>query len=207
MAMSIKHRINATIRRVPAWPIYLLFPLPGIGLFWEALNDRLGADPIQVLEHKYGEYGLQLLILVLLITPIQRLVGISLVKFRRAIGVVAFIYVLAHMLTWLVLDQQLDLGAIWTEVVKRPYITVGMVGFLSLLPLAVTSNNLSVRRLGPILWRRLHKLTYIAAIAGAAHYLLLVKAWPIEPIIYAAIVATLLLIRYWWKINSKPRRN
>lgn len=207
MAASIIQRINVAIRRIPAWPIYVLFPLPGLWFFWEALNDRLGANPIQVLEHRYGEFGLQLLILVLLITPIQRLSKISLLKFRRAIGVMAFVYVLAHMLTWVVLDQNIDIGAIWTEIVKRPYITIGMFGFLVLLPLAITSNNLSVRRLGPKLWRRLHQLTYVAAIAGAAHYLLLVKGWPSKPIIYAFVVVVLLLIRYWWKINSNPRRS
>lgn len=205
MVAPITQKINVAIRRIPAWPIYILFPLPGLWLFWEALNDRLGANPIQALEHRYGELGLQLLILVLLITPIQRLSKISFLKFRRAIGVMAFVYVLAHMLTWVVLDQEIDIGAIWTEIVKRPYITIGMLGFLVLLPLAVTSNNLSVRRLGPKLWRRLHQLTYVAAIAGAAHYLLLVKGWPIKPIIYAFVVVVLLLIRYWWKINSNPR--
>ena len=204
--MSFKQKVNGAVRRVPAWPVYILFPLPGLFLFWEALNDRLGANPIQVLEHEYGERGLQLIILALLITPIHRFSGVNLVKFRRAVGVVAFVYVLAHMLTWVVLDLQIDLGAIWTEIVERPYITVGMAGFLTLLPLAATSNNLSLRRLGPLRWRKLHRLTYVAAALGAAHYLLVVKAWPTEPIVYASVVLALLLIRFWWKLAARPRR-
>ena len=204
--MSIKQRINATVRKAPAWPIYVLFPLPGIWLFWQALNNNLGPNPIQVLEHSYGERGLQLIILALLITPILRFTGLNLMKFRRAIGVMAFVYVAAHMLTWIVLDLGLDFSAVWTEIVKRPYITVGMAGFAALLPLAITSNNLSVRRLGPMLWRRIHKLTYVAAFAGAAHYLLLVKAWPTEPIVYGLVVVALLAIRGWWKFSPKSRR-
>lgn len=205
MSVVFKQKINGAIRRIPAWPIYALFPLPGLYLFWEALNDNLGANPIQVLEHEYGERGLQLIILALLITPIHRLTGVNLVKFRRAIGVISFVYILAHMSTWLVLDQGLDGAAIWTEIVKRPYITVGMIGFLALLPLVATSNNLSLRRLGPKRWRRLHQLTYFAAGAGAVHYLLVVKAWPIEPIVYALIVLALLFIRLWWKLKAKLR--
>ncbi|MCY4006572.1 MAG: protein-methionine-sulfoxide reductase heme-binding subunit MsrQ [Rhodobacteraceae bacterium] len=201
--MTAVQRVNGIIRRVPGWPIYLLFPLPGIWLFWRALNNQLGANPIEVLEHEYGELGLQLIIVTLLITPLRRWTHINLLSFRRAIGVMAFVYVLAHVLTWLLLDHQLDLQAIWTEIVKRPYITIGMVGFLALLPLALTSNNLSVRKLGPLRWRKLHRLAYLAAFAGAAHYLLLVKAWPIEPIIYAAVVAALLGMRLYWKMSSQ----
>ena len=203
---SVAQRINRSLRRVPAWPIYIIGPIPGIWVFWLALNNRLGADPLQYLEHSLGERGLQLIILTLLITPLRRLTGVSLLKFRRALGVVAFAYVLGHLLTWVVLDQQLYLSAIVEEIIKRPFITIGMVGFVALVPLAVTSNNLSVRRLGPALWRRIHRLAYIAAIAGAAHYLLLVKAWPMEPIVYALIVVALLAIRAWWSVSSRRSR-
>ncbi|MCY3880178.1 MAG: protein-methionine-sulfoxide reductase heme-binding subunit MsrQ [Rhodobacteraceae bacterium] len=203
--MTLPQRINGVLRRIPAWPIYIIGPVPGLWVFWLALNNRLGPDPLQVLEHSLGERALQFIILTLLITPILRLTRVSLLKFRRSLGVVAFIYVLGHLLTWVILDQQLSLAAIWTEIVKRPYITIGMVGFLAMVPLAVTSNNLSVRRLGPALWRRIHKLAYLAAFAGAAHYLLLVKAWPTEPIVYAAIVVSLLAIRAWWAFSRRAR--
>ncbi len=206
-APSISQRINQSLRRVPAWPIYILAPLPGLWVFWLAVNNQLGPDPLQVLERSLGERGLQLIILTLLITPLRRLTNVNLLKFRRALGVMAFVYVVGHLLTWVVLDQQLMLQSIWTEIVKRPFITVGMAGFLLLLPLALTSNNLSVRRLGPVRWRRLHQLAYLAAIAGAAHYLLVVKSWPTEPIVYAAVVAVLLILRAWWSFRPKKKRS
>ena len=114
-------------------------------------------------------------------------------KFRRAIGLSCFFFVVAHLMVWAVLDVQ-ALGRVWADIVKRPYITVGMAGFALLLPLAVTSNNLSVRRLGPA-WRKLHKLTYPAAVLGAVHYVMLVKGWQVEPLIYLAVIVTLLALR------------
>ena len=204
--MAVAKRINGFLRRVPAWPIYLIGPLPGIWTFWLAVANRLGPDPLQVLEHSLGERGLQLIIATLLITPIRRITGVSLMKFRRALGLMAFIYVAAHLLTWLVLDRQLVWPDVWKEIVKRPYITIGMVGFAAMVPLAVTSNNLSIRKLGAALWNRIHKLAYVAAAAGAAHYLLLVKAWPLEPIVYAAVVAGLLAVRGWWAGTRRVAR-
>ena len=208
MAGAVAQRINGWLRRAPAWPIYVLGPIPGLWTFWLALNNQLGADPLQVLEHALGERGLQFIILTLLITPLRRLTGVSLLKFRRALGVVSFIYVVGHMLTWLVLDQQLVWSEIVADIIKRKYILFGMIGFVAMIPLAVTSNSLSVRKLGPALWTRIHRLAYVAAIAGALHYVLLVKGWPPEPLVYAAVVAILLLVRAWWAANktSKPRR-
>ena len=146
--MSASQRINGILRKIPSWPIYLLGPIPGFWVFWLAVQDRLGADPLQVLEHELGERGLQFLVLTLLVTPVRRISGVSLLKFRRAIGLVAFFYIMAHLLTWFVLDRQLDLPDIWREIVKRPFITIGMAGFLAMVPLAITSNNRSIRKMG-----------------------------------------------------------
>ncbi len=198
--------INARLRRVPAWPIYIIFPIPGLLTFYLAVVDQLGPDPLQVLEHELGERGLQFIILTLLITPLRRLTGVSLLKFRRAIGVVSFFYILAHMLTWLVLDRQLIWPEVWDDISKRPYILFGVVGFLAMVPLAVTSNNLSVRRLGAALWSRIHKLAYLAAAAGVLHYVLLVKGWPPEPFVYALVVALLLMVRAWWAARRRTGR-
>ncbi len=206
MTMGAAQRINGVLRKIPSWPIYILGPIPGLWVFWLAIQDRLGADPLQVLEHSLGERALQLLVLTLLVTPVRRLTGVSFLKFRRAVGLVAFIYVVAHLLTWLVLDRQLDLAEIWKEIVLRPYITIGMVGFLAMVPLAVTSNNLSIRKMGAAAWSKLHRLAYLAAFAGAAHYLLLVKSWPTEPIVYAAVVVALLAIRAWWAARRRIAR-
>jgi len=191
---------NAGLRRVPTWPVYVLGAAPGLWLFWLALENRLGADPLKALEHQLGMWGLQLLLVTLCVTPLRRLTGLSLLRFRRALGLLAFGYVVAHMLVWLVLDIQLDWDEALKSILKRPYITIGMIGFAALVPLALTSTDRAIRRLGAQRWARLHRLAYVAVIAGAIHYLLLVKAWPIEPILYVLGAAGLVLWRLW------PRR-
>ena len=122
------------------------------------------------------------------------------------IGLLAFYYASLHLTVYLVLDQGLDLAAIWADIVKRPYITVGMFAFVILVPLAVTSNNAMIRRLGGGAWQRLHRLVYVAAAAAAIHFVMVVKAWPPEPLIYAGIVAVLLLFRLWQYVQKRFRR-
>lgn len=185
--------MNQTLRRIPVWVVYLLGALPAPWLFYLGLTGGLGVEPIEALEHRYGELALQLLIAGLAVTPLRRHVGLNLMKFRRAIGVLTFLYVALHLLVWLVLDVQLP-SQIWADILKRPYITVGMTAFLLLLPLALTSNNWSVRRLGPR-WRKLHRLVYAAALLGAMHYLLLAKGFQIEPLVYLATIIALLALR------------
>ncbi len=190
------------LKRVPAWPLYIVGPLPVIWLYYMGLTNQLGADPVKVIEHQLGLIGLQLIVAGLLITPLRRFTGLNLIKYRRAIGLLTFFYITVHLLTWLLLDAQLDWSYIWMDIVKRPYITIGMTGFVLMLPLAVTSNNLSIRRLGAATWSKLHKLTYAAAIAGAVHYVWLVKGWQIEPLVYMAVIAILLCLR----VRVSPRR-
>ena len=191
---NVANAINSGARKVPAWVLYLLAPIPAAWWFYQGLTGGLGPEPIKALEHLYGELALQLLIAGLAITPLRTFAGVNLIKFRRAVGVVAFFYVFAHLLVWLVLDVGI-LSQIWADIVKRPYITIGMCGFVLLVPLAITSNNLSVRRLGPLRWRRLHKLVYIAVLLGGVHFLMVVKGWQIEPMIYLGIIVLLLLSR------------
>ncbi|WP_209599177.1 protein-methionine-sulfoxide reductase heme-binding subunit MsrQ [Ruegeria sp. HKCCSP351] len=185
--------INQTLRRIPVWAVYLMGALPAPWLFYLGLTGGLGIEPIEALEHRYGELALQLLIAGLAITSLRRFVGLNLMKFRRAIGVLTFVYVSLHLLVWLVLDVQLP-SQIWADILKRPYITVGMGAFLLLLPLTATSNNWSVRRLGPR-WRRLHWLVYPAALLGGLHYVMLAKGFQIEPLIYLAAIVILLALR------------
>ncbi len=186
-------QINATLRRVPAWVLYVLAPIPVITIFYLGLTGELGIDPAKRIEHELGLWSLWLLIAGLAVTPLRRWAGVNLLKFRRAIGVITFFYLLAHLLTWLVLDVQFQ--NVWADIVKRWYITVGMAAFVLMLPLAFTSNTWSVKRLGAAKWRKLHKLTYPIAILGALHFLLLVKGFQWEPILYASIIAGLLLSR------------
>lgn len=154
-------RINSLFRMVPVWLVYMGGMLPAGILFYQGFSGALGAEPIKALEHEYGELALQLLVATLAITPLRRLLGLNLMRFRRAIGLLCFFYVSCHLLVWLLLDVQL-LGQILADILKRPYITIGMASFVLMLPLALTSNGISVRRLGAR-WRLLHRLTYPAA--------------------------------------------
>jgi sulfoxide reductase heme-binding subunit YedZ len=188
-------RINAALRPVPTWLVYILYLLPVPWLLYLGLTDGLGREPIKALEHELGEIALQLLIIGLCVTPLRQYLGLNLMKFRRAIGVLAFTYVALHLLVWVVLDMSLLWSQMWADIWKRPYITVGMAGFLVLVPLALTSNNLSVRKLGAASWRKLHKLTYLAVLLGGIHYIWLVKGIQIEPLLYMAVILALLGLR------------
>lgn len=193
------------LQRVPVWLVYAVGFVPAVLYFYLGVMDRLGADPLNVLERALGEWALRFLILGLTITPLRQVFGINLLRYRRAVGLLAFYYAGLHLLTYVVLDQGLDWAAIWKDILKRPYITIGMLSFLLLVPLAATSNNASIRRLGSEAWGRLHKLVYVAAAGAAVHYVLLVKSWPKEPLIYAAIVAGLLGYRLFRKLSRQPR--
>ena len=186
--------INRATRRVPSWPIYVLALAWAAWLFWQGATGALGPEPINTLERRYGELALQGLVAGLVVTPLRVWTGISLLKFRRALGLAAFGFVLAHVAVWAVLDLQ-SLSRIGEELVKRPYITIGFAGFTALIPLAATSNAVSSRRLGASGWRRLHRLTYAAVLLGAVHYVWLVKGWPAEPFVYLGVVLALLALR------------
>lgn len=187
------NHLNTLLRKLPVWVVYLVLVLPPFWYLYLGLTGGLGVEPIKALEHELGELALIFLIIGLAVTPLRRFLGLNLMKFRRAIGVMTFYYVACHLLVWLVLDVQ-DPARIWADIVKRPYITVGMAAFVLLLPLAATSNNLSVRELGPT-WRKLHKLVYPAAVLGAVHFVMLAKGFQIEPLIYLAIIMVLLALR------------
>jgi sulfoxide reductase heme-binding subunit YedZ len=193
--MSAVQAINKGIQRIPRWLVYTLGLVPAVATFALGVLDQLGADPMRALEQELGIWALRFLIATLCVTPLRQLTGINLIRYRRALGLLAFYYAAFHLTTYLVLDQGLDWASIWADIVKRPYITIGMITFTLLVPLAVTSNNASVRAMGGKAWARLHKLVYVAAIGGALHYLLVVKSWPLDPIVYAGIVAALLLYR------------
>ncbi|MCB1335333.1 MAG: protein-methionine-sulfoxide reductase heme-binding subunit MsrQ [Roseivivax sp.] len=191
--MTRAQRINTALRRVPSWPLYLLGAIPAVWLLAQALTGGLGPDPVKALERQLGEIALQLLVAGLAITPVLRLTRVNLIRYRRALGLLAFIYAALHLTVWLVLDVQIP-AQIWADIVKRPYVTIGMTAFVLMIPLALTSNAWSIRKLGPA-WRRLHKLTYAVALMGGVHYLMLVKGWQIEPMLYLAGIAALLLMR------------
>jgi len=186
-------RLNTIARRVPTWVVYIVGLLPIPWSLFQAQTGGLGAEPIKALEKELGLLALQLLIAGLAITPARRYLRLNLIKFRRALGLLAFIYVSLHLLVWLVLDVGI-LSQIWADILKRPYITIGMAGFACLVPLAATSNNFSIRKLGAT-WRKLHRLTYLAAILAGVHFIWLVKGFQIEPLLYMAAILALLVLR------------
>lgn len=197
--MTAAARVNGALRGVPPAAIYLLGALPALWLVTRGLTGGLGPDPVKALEHALGLHALQFLIAGLCITPLRRLTGVSLLRYRRALGLLGFAYVLLHFAVWLGLDLQLRWSEIGRDIVKRPYVTIGMLGLVLLLPLAATSSDSALRRMGAVAWRRLHLLTYPAVLAGALHYVMLVKAWPREPLVYLGLVLALLAIRVvWW---------
>lgn len=192
--MTLADRINGAARRLPTWPLYIVGLIPAGWLFYLGATNQLGPEPVEVLEHEYGLIALQLLIAGLAVTPLRKYAGVNLLKFRRAIGVLAFTYVTLHLSVWLVLDVQI-VSEILKDIYKRPYITIGMVGFLVMLPLALTSNDWSVRKLGAATWRRLHQLTYAAVILGAVHFVMLSKGFQLEPLLYLAAALGLVALR------------
>jgi methionine sulfoxide reductase heme-binding subunit len=197
-----------SVPQVPKIAVYIVGLVPAVWLFYQGVNDRLGADPMRYLEQALGLWALRFLIATLTITPLRQIFNINLLRYRRAIGLLAFYYAALHLLTYLVLDQGLDFEAIWADIVKRPYITIGMATFITLIPLAATSTNAAIKRLGGQTWARLHRLIYVAAIGAALHFILVVKSWPLEPLVYAAIVIVLLGYRLARSLAKKafPKR-
>ncbi len=183
----------------PIWLVYLFGLLPAGILFCGAILNLLGPDPLKTLEHELGEYAIIFLILLLLFSPIKKLFDLNLMKFRRSTGLLAFWYALLHFSTYLILDQQLIWDLIIKDLLKRPYIIIGLLGFLALFPLALTSNRWSIRYLGFDNWKRLHLLVYLASFLGVSHYLMLVKSWPIKPLLYFITVVLLLVFRFGFK--------
>ncbi|MFN3211346.1 MAG: protein-methionine-sulfoxide reductase heme-binding subunit MsrQ [Roseovarius sp.] len=199
--MPLPDTLNTVLRRVPAWPIYVASLGYAAWMLWLGISNRLGADPVKVLEHEMGQMALYLLVAGLMVTPLRKLAGVNLLKFRRAIGLACFFFVVCHLLVWAVLDVQ-RIGEVWADIVKRPYITVGMAAFVLLIPLAVTSNALSIRRMGAAGWNRLHQLVYPAAVLGGIHYVMLVKGWQIRPLVFLAVILGLIA----WRFLSKRKK-
>jgi methionine sulfoxide reductase heme-binding subunit len=188
-------RLGSSISQIPKWTVYVVGFVPAVWYFSLGVTDQLGADPLKVLERALGLWALRFLVVGLAVTPLRQSFGINFLRYRRAVGLLAFYYAALHLVTYVMLDQELDLHAIWADIVKRPYITIGMLSFGLLVPLAVTSNNTLVRRLGGPAWSKLHRLVYVAVVAAAIHFILVVKSWPPEPLVYAALITLLLLYR------------
>jgi sulfoxide reductase heme-binding subunit YedZ len=186
---------------------FLLALLPLGKLLIAAWQDMLGANPIEKITHNTGYWTLTFLLITLAATPLRRLSGWNWpIRLRRMLGLFAFFYASLHFLTYLVLDQFFDGSAIAQDILKRPYITLGFTAYILLIPLALTSSNAMIRKLGGSRWRLLHSLIYPCSIAGVIHFGWLVKKDLSRPIIFAAWLTLLLAIRvfyYWQKLLKK----
>ena len=182
--------------------VFLVALAPALYLLFRTFTDRLSANPIEDMTLTTGIWALRFLVITLAITPIRRVTGWQrVIQFRRMLGLFAFFYAVLHVATFVVLDHFFDFSRIIADVVKRPYITMGSIAFLSMIPLAVTSTRGWIRRLGRR-WQLLHRLIYVSAIAASIHYLWKVKVMIGSPVYYAAIVAALLVFRVLWSLRQ-----
>lgn len=181
-------------RRVSIWLLYALGFIPAAWYFWLGATGRIPGNAIKEFEHVLGIWALRFLIATLAVTPLRDLVGINLIRYRRALGLLAFWYVVMHFSTYIFLDKGLDFAVILADIAKRPFITIGMACLVLLLPLAATSNNYSIRRFGRN-WNRLHRLAYVVVIGGAVHFAMSLKVVTAEPFLYLMFAGLLVLYR------------
>lgn len=183
--------------------VFLLLFIPSFLLAYSYWQDSLGANPIEVLRRSTGEWALNSLLLTLIISPLRRFIKwTQLIKIRRMLGLYTFFYATLHLITYVWLDQFFDLTEIGYDILERPFITAGVVAFIALIPLAVTSTNKMIRKLGKN-WLRLHTLIYPIAIISIIHYWWLVKADTREVTLYALILTFLLMERLWHTLKKK----
>ena len=178
------------------WGLALLGLLPAILYFWYGAHDELGPDPVNVFERWLGLWAVRFLLAGLAVTPLRALTGLNLIRYRRLLGLLAFSYVCLHLAVYVGLDQQGNIGVLVRDVTERPFLMIGFAAFMLLVPLAVTSNNASMRRLGRR-WGRLHRLVYGVAVLVAVHFLLAFKTYNATSVSYAGLLAGMVAWRGW----------
>jgi len=182
-----------------------LIPLAMLGVDW--YRGALGANPIEFFLRATGVLTLIFVLITLAVTPLRRIFSWNgLIKYRRMLGLFAFFYASLHLVTYSLFDKGLDIGAITGDVLQRPFIAVGMAAFLMLVPLAVTSTNGWVKRLGGKRWAKLHRLTYVIAVLGVVHFWMIVKSDIFYPAIFGTAVAVLLGMRIYWRFRPGRAR-
>lgn len=197
--------LNQRIRWIAKPAVFIACLLPLVALIARVVENDLGANPVETLNRYTGDWTLRLLLVTLAVTPLRKITGWHwLVRLRRMLGLYAFFYACLHFLSWAWIDQHFVIDAIVADVIKRPFITVGFASLLLLVPLALTSTNAMIRRLGGRRWQRLHRLVYVVGLGGVLHYLWLVKSDITEPVIYGLILAALLGFRLWDALRA-PR--
>lgn len=178
--------------------------VPLARLVWGGFNDGLGVNPIEFITHATGEWTMRFLLITLAVTPLRKLTGWHwLIRLRRMLGLFGFFYACLHFTTYIWLDQFFDLMGIGKDVVKRPFITIGFAAFVLLIPLAITSTNAMIRRLGGRRWQALHRVVYAVAFFAVIHFWWLVKKDTTWPLIYAVILSLLLGFRLFWQVRER----
>ena len=186
--------------------VFTLCLLPLALMVWDGFNAGLGTNPIEEITHRTGDWTLRLLLLTLTVTPLRRLANMpQLLRLRRMLGLFTFFYACLHAITYFWLDQFFDFEGILRDVVKRPFITAGFTAFVLLIPLAATSTQAMMRRLGRH-WQQLHRLVYVVAVVGVVHYWWLVKADVTDPAYYAGVLLLLLGYRAWFAVRRRAAR-
>ncbi|WP_299193095.1 sulfite oxidase heme-binding subunit YedZ [uncultured Litoreibacter sp.] len=204
-ALTVSERINTVLRPVPKWLVYVVGALPGIYIVvgvalalsgtYDLFGNSLGVDPAKTIEHWLGELALQFFIATMSIRVLRDFFKLKLIKFRRALGHLTFFYIVLHLSVWLWLDLQWNWALMWSDIVKRPYITIGMAAFLILIPVMATSNNAAIKKYGPRVWQNIHKLAYPAILLGGIHFVMVKRVWLVEPMIYLGVIVVLLALR------------
>ena len=188
--------LSGALKSAFAKPVlFVVCLIPFLSLVGALFNDGLGANPVEKLTHETGEWTLRLLLITLAVSPLRQWTGqANFGRFRRMLGLYAFFYCSCHFLIWLVFDHSLDAADMLEDILERPYITLGFSAFMLMIPLAVTSNQAMIRRLGKR-WKKLHQVVYVIIVLAVLHFLWQVKADYMEPIIYSIIMLVLMLHR------------
>ncbi|MGZ2456946.1 protein-methionine-sulfoxide reductase heme-binding subunit MsrQ [Rhizobium anhuiense] len=187
------------------WLLYVVGLVPAAWTFYLGATDQLGADPVKTFELFLGIWTIRFLIATLAVSPARELFGWNYLRYRRALGLLTFYYALMHFTVYMVLDQAMDISAVINDVLKRPFIMFGMAALAMLIPLALTSNNFSIRRLGKN-WIWLHRLIYIIAASGALHFALSTKILDLEQYIYVGLIIALILYRSYQPIARNRKK-
>ena len=199
---------DTLIRRILKPTLLLLATIPVALLLWDARQGTLGEDPVKTITTVSGDWTLRLLLLTLSITPIRRLTGWhGVIRLRRLLGLLTFGYAMLHVATFVAVSHQFDLLAMFEDFTDHPYLLLGVIAFLLLIPLALTSTNAMVKRLGGKTWQKLHQLVYLAAVIGMLHYLWPLRPTIIEPLFDGLWLFALLGYRLWWTLRQPPTPN
>lgn len=195
------------LRRIPIWAVWLAGLIPLALLVVDTLAGRLGVEPVRDIEHRLGRTALYFLIASLAVSPLLLLARVNLVRFRRVLGLLCFTYAALHMLAWVSMDMAFLWNQMGRDLLKRPYLFMGMASFTMLLALALTSTDGAIRRMGAGAWRKLHRLIYLAAPLAALHWVWSLKSFPVRPLAWLLVILAILALRFVRRPPGRDRQS